>query len=74
MKELQGHKTIITSLSLEGNDLLQTGHFATEQIQEGLHKLMGAWQDLNQQAEERSENLDDSLHLQQVILDTVLSI
>ena len=66
IKELQSHESVITSLSHEGNELLRTSHFATEQIQQALQKLTESWDDLNQQAEERRRSLDDSLHLQQV--------
>lgn len=67
VEELHSHENNITSISREGRELLSDGHFASDHIEESLQKLLDAWQDLNTQTEERSKNLENSLHLQQVI-------
>ena len=66
MEELHSHENSITSISHEERELLSDGHFASDHIERSLQKLLDAWQDLNTQTEDRSKNLESSLHLQQV--------
>ena len=67
MEELHSHENSITSISHEGRELLSDGHFASDHIERSLQKLLDAWKDLNTQTEDRSKNLESSLHLQQVM-------
>lgn len=71
MDEVKGHEDGVNSLVAEGEDLISEGHFAASEMSDRLNKLQDAWSSLNRQALQRTANLNDSLKLQQVLINII---
>ena len=63
--ELTGHEPRIESVCQSGQDMINEGHFAADDIQEKIDALKNRWQNMRDKANSRESDLEDSLQAQQ---------
>lgn len=69
MAELAGHEPRIRRTCNEAEDMIQRGHFASPDIKKRVVSLQNKWQLLKDKAQQRKQDLDDSLQAQQYFTD-----
>ncbi|KAL5013103.1 hypothetical protein ScPMuIL_011654 [Solemya velum] len=63
--ELVGHEPRINNVSQHGDEMINEGHFAAEEIQQKISDLNDRWAQLKDRAGQRKQDLEDSLQAQQ---------
>ncbi|KXJ20343.1 Spectrin alpha chain, non-erythrocytic 1 [Exaiptasia diaphana] len=71
MTEISGHEPRIKAVESSGQEMLNEGHFASDQIKDKLDDLDQKWNDLKDKANVRKGHLDDSLQSHQYLADSV---
>ncbi len=69
MAELAGHEPRIRKTCNEAEDMIQRGHFASADVKKRVVALQNKWQLLKDKAQQRKQDLDDSLQAQQYFTD-----
>ena len=69
MAELAGHEPRIRRTCNEAEDMIQRGHFASADVKKRVVALQNKWQSLKDKAQQRKQDLDDSLQAQQYFTD-----
>jgi len=69
MAELAGHEPRIRKTCNEAEDMIQRGHFASADVKKKVVNLQNKWQLLKDKAQQRKQDLDDSLQAQQYFTD-----
>lgn len=69
LAELTGHESRITNVCQLGQGMIGEGHFAAEEIQQKTQELEEKWTGLKDKANQRKQDLDDSLQAQQYFAD-----
>ena len=64
--ELTNHQLRIDTVLASGQDLIDSNHYATDEIEERCVELSGSWDLLKGAAAERKEKLGDALESQKV--------
>ncbi|KAK3088368.1 hypothetical protein FSP39_018301 [Pinctada imbricata] len=67
--ELAGHEPRIQNVCSHGNEMIDEGHFAQNEIQQKIEDLNDRWQSLKEKALQRKQDLEDSLQAQQYFAD-----
>ncbi|XP_077865919.1 spectrin alpha chain, non-erythrocytic 1-like [Saccoglossus kowalevskii] len=67
--ELTGHDSRIKAVCQTGHDMVNNGHFASDDIQLKILGLQDKWQQLKDKAYQRKQDLDDSLQAHQYFAD-----
>lgn len=67
--ELGGHESRITAVSDQGREMVDEGHFASEDIQNRIEELQEKWGSLKDKAKQREQDLEDSLQAQRYFAD-----
>ncbi|XP_071480964.1 spectrin beta chain-like [Diadema antillarum] len=63
--EISGHQPVIDQVLKTGQQLIDSGHFALEEVQERCQDLSLSWDELLDQAEARTKQLDMAFEAQQ---------
>ncbi|RWR99142.1 spectrin alpha chain-like protein, partial [Dinothrombium tinctorium] len=61
MAEINNHEHRIRSVCQAGEDMMNEGHFASDEIQKRIYLLNEKWQQLTEKANQRRQDLEDSL-------------
>ena len=69
MAELAGHEPRIRKTCNEAEDMIQRAHFASADVKKRVVALQNKWQMLKDKAQQRKQDLDDSLQAQQYFTD-----
>lgn len=69
MAELAGHEPRIRRTCNEAEDMIQRAHFASADVKKRVVALQNKWQMLKDKAQQRKQDLDDSLQAQQYFTD-----
>ena len=69
MTELAGHEPRIRKTCNEAEDMIQRSHFAAADIKKRVVALQTKWQLLKDKAQERKQDLEDALQVQQYFTD-----
>lgn len=69
MAELAGHEPRIRKTCNEAEDMIQRSHFASADVKKRVVALQNKWQSLKDKAQQRKQDLDDSLQAQQYFTD-----
>ncbi|CAE1318322.1 SPTA [Acanthosepion pharaonis] len=69
LAELAGHESRITNVCQLGQGMIGEGHFAAEEIQQKIQELEEKWTGLKDKANQRKQDLEDSLQAQQYFAD-----
>jgi len=69
MAELAGHEPRIRKTCNEAEDMIQRSHFASADVKKRVVALQSKWQLLKDKAQQRKQDLDDSLQAQQYFTD-----
>lgn len=69
MAELAGHEPRIRRTCNEAEDMIQRAHFAAADVKKRVVALQNKWQLLKDKAQQRKQDLDDSLQAQQYFTD-----
>ncbi len=69
MTELAGHEPRIRKTCNEAEDMIQRGHFASADIKKRVVALQNKWQLLKDKGQERKQDLEDALQVQQYFTD-----
>ncbi|XP_053212819.1 spectrin alpha chain-like [Panonychus citri] len=69
MNEINNHEHRIRTVCSNGEDMINEGHFASDEIQKRLFSLNDKWQSLKEKANKRKQDLDDSLQAHQYFAD-----
>ncbi|XP_052834596.1 spectrin alpha chain isoform X3 [Octopus bimaculoides] len=69
LAELAGHESRITNVCQLGQGMIGEGHFAADEIQHKIQELDEKWNNLKDKANQRKQDLDDSLQAQQYFAD-----
>jgi len=64
--ELTNHQFRIDTVLASGQDLIDSNHYASDEIEERCEELNGSWEQLMGAAAERKQKLSDALEGQQV--------
>ena len=64
--ELTNHQFRIDTVLASGQDLIDSNHYASDEIEERCEELNGSWEQLMEAAAERKRKLADALESQQV--------
>ncbi|KAL8606296.1 hypothetical protein ACOMHN_024191 [Nucella lapillus] len=67
--ELGGHEPRIQNVCTTGKAMVKEGHFAKDTIEEKINNLQDRWQQLKDKANQRKQDLEDSLQAQQYFAD-----
>ncbi|CAH1785763.1 unnamed protein product [Owenia fusiformis] len=67
--EIAGHEHRIDAVCSQGQEMINDGHFAQEDIQERTTSLLEKWENLKEKAAKRKEDLEDSLQAQAYFAD-----
>jgi len=70
ISEINNHENRIRAVCSNGEDMIQTGHFASEEIQQRLTNLNQRWYALKDKANVRKKNLENSLQAHQYFADS----
>ena len=65
--ELSSHEAVVQSVATTAQELITSRHFASQQIQEQRDSLLQAWNSLGEMVSQRTQLLNDSFEVQQVI-------
>ena len=66
--ELASHEARIDGVTKMAQELVSSGHFASVRIGESNQELLFAWTKVKELANQRSQMLNDSLAVQQVLV------
>lgn len=69
MTELAGHEPRIRRTCNEAEDMIQRQHFAAAEIKKKIVSLQNKWQLLKDKAQQRKQDLDEALQVQQYLTD-----
>lgn len=69
MTELAGHEPRVRKTCNEAEDMIQNGHFASAEIKKRVVALQNKWQLLKDKAQEKKQDLEDALQVQQYLTD-----
>jgi spectrin alpha len=69
MAELAGHEPRVRRTCNEAEDMIQRAHFAAADVKKRVVALQSKWQLLKDKAQQRKQDLDDSLQAQQYFTD-----
>jgi spectrin alpha len=69
LAEIAGHDPRIQSVGEQGNTMVSEGHFAADDIKQKINGLEEKWKQLNDKANQRKVDLEDSLQAQQYFAD-----
>ncbi|RWS27338.1 hypothetical protein B4U80_10632, partial [Leptotrombidium deliense] len=69
MAEINNHEHRIRSVCNSGEEMMNDGHFASDEIQKRIFSLNEKWQHLKEKANQRRQDLDDSLQAHQYFAD-----
>lgn len=69
MSEITNHEPKIEALSRTAENMVQEGHFASEDIKQRLSLLHDHWNTLKEKANQRKQDLEDSLQAHQYFAD-----
>lgn len=69
MAEISGHEPRIDDVCAAGEDMINEGHFAADDIRKRIADLRNYWDSLRQQSQNRRQLLEDSLQAQQYFAD-----
>lgn len=64
--ELTNHQFQIDTVLASGQDLIDSSHYASDEIEERCEELNGSWEQLTGAAAERKHKLGDALESQKV--------
>lgn len=67
--EVAGHEPRINNVCQSGQEMIKGGHFAADQIDNKTKDLKDKWQALKDKAQQRKQDLEDSLQAQQYFAD-----
>ncbi len=67
--EIMGHEPRITTVCESGQEMINEGHFASEDIQQKITLLNDRWGNLKDKANQRKSDLEDSMQAQQYFAD-----
>ncbi|XP_074654192.1 spectrin alpha chain-like [Tubulanus polymorphus] len=67
--ELNGHDNRIEEVYDEGEKMILNGHYASDDIRRQIDDLKEKWNGLNDKANQRTQDLDDSMQAQQYFAD-----
>lgn len=67
--EVAGHEPRINNVCQSGKDMVKDGHFAADTITTKIDELKDKWQALKDKAQQRKQDLEDSLQAQQYFAD-----
>ncbi|GFO16769.1 spectrin alpha chain [Plakobranchus ocellatus] len=67
--EVAGHEPRINNVCQSGQDMIRGGHFAADTITQKTTELKDKWQALKDKAQQRKQDLEDSLQAQQYFAD-----
>lgn len=65
LAEINNHEHRVRSVCQSGDDMIREGHFASEEIQKRVYSLNDKWQSLKDKANQRKQDLEDSLQSHQ---------
>ncbi|GFT44789.1 spectrin alpha chain [Nephila pilipes] len=69
LAEINNHENRVRSVCQSGEEMVQEGHFASNEIQKRLSNLNEKWQALKDKALQRKQDLEDSLQAHQYFAD-----
>lgn len=69
MAELAGHEPRIRQTCNQAADMIERKHFAADEVKKRIVALQAKWQLLKDKAQQRKQDLDDSLKVQQYLTD-----
>ncbi|KAB7494812.1 Spectrin alpha chain [Armadillidium nasatum] len=69
LAEINNHENRIVSVTSAGEEMIGDGHFAAEEIKQRLNTLNQHWSLLKEKANQRRQDLDDSLQAHQYFAD-----
>ena len=64
--ELSSHESVIEGLEARGQELITSGHFASDMIKESKKSVHDTWTKLEDATTQRTKMLNDSLDAQEV--------
>jgi len=67
--EVAGHEPRISNVCQSGDEMVKGGHFAADTITGKIEELMDKWRALKDKAQQRKQDLEDSLQAQQYFAD-----
>ncbi|RUS85999.1 hypothetical protein EGW08_006269 [Elysia chlorotica] len=67
--EVAGHEPRISNVCQSGKEMIRDGHFAADTITTKIDELQDKWQALKDKAQQRKQDLEDSLQAQQYFAD-----
>ena len=70
MAEINNHEPRIDAVSRTAQNMVEDGHFASDDIKNRLSTLHDHWNQLKEKANQRKQDLDDSLQAHQYFADT----
>ena len=63
---MSSHESVIEGLEARGQELITSGHFATDTIKESKKSVHDTWTKLQEATIQRTKMLNDSLDVQEV--------
>jgi len=69
LAEVNNHENRINSVTTAGEEMISDGHFAGDEIKQRLNTLNQHWAQLKERANQRKQDLDDSLQAHQYFAD-----
>uniref|UniRef100_T1IUQ9 Spectrin alpha chain n=1 Tax=Strigamia maritima TaxID=126957 RepID=T1IUQ9_STRMM len=69
LAEINSHENRIKAVCQSGDDMVNEGHFASDEIKNRVHGLNDRWQQLKDKALQRKQDLEDSLQAHQYFTD-----
>ena len=69
LAEINNHEHRIRSVCQSAEDMISDGHFATDEIRKRVYSVNDKWQTLKERANQRKQDLEDSLQAHQYFAD-----
>ena len=69
LAEINNHEHRVRSVCQSAEDMIREGHFASEDIQKRVYYVNDKWQSLKEKANQRKQDLEDSLQAHQYFAD-----
>ncbi len=69
LAEINNHEHRIRSVCQSADDMIREGHFASEEIQKRIYSVNDKWHSLKDKANQRKQDLEDSLQAHQYFAD-----
>ena len=66
---MNSHESVIDGLEARGQELITSGHFASDTIRESKKGVHDTWSRLREETTQRTKMLNDSLDVQEVCMD-----